>query len=64
MPVVSAAEQAAMCAFAQLQMALPDPMPVQGQLASLMDAIQAGMQERQALTAQGQVLLDMLVGGS
>lgn len=61
---VSAAEQEALCVVQQLRTSLPDASPVQGQLASLMSAIQAGVQERQALAAQGKVLLDMLVGGS
>jgi hypothetical protein len=61
---VSAAEQEALCVVQQLRTSLPDASPVQGQLASLMGAIQAGVQERQALAAQGKVLLDMLVGGS
>jgi hypothetical protein len=61
---VSAAEQDALCVVQQLRTSLPDASPVQGQLASLMNAIQAGVQERQALAAQGKVLLDMLVGGS
>lgn len=61
---VSAAEQEAMAAVQQLKTSLPDALPVQGQLASLMSAIQAGVQERQVLAAQGRVLLDMLVGSN
>lgn len=62
-PAVSMGDQEALCVVQQLKTALPQASPVQTQLASLMAAIQAGVQERQALTAQGQVLLDMLVGG-
>lgn len=39
----------------------PGASPVQGQLAALMAAIQAGMRERQQLAAQGQLLLQMVV---
>lgn len=60
----SAAEQGVMAAVQQLKTSLPDAPPVQGQLASLMSAIQAGVQERQVLAAQGRVLLDMLVGSN
>jgi hypothetical protein len=62
-PAVSMAEHEALSVVQQLKTALPQASPVQAQLASLMAAIQAGVQERQALAAQGQVLLDMLVGG-
>lgn len=58
---ISAAEQEAICVVQQLRASLPDAAPAQGQLAALMNAIQAGVQERQALAAQGKVLLDMLV---
>jgi hypothetical protein len=58
------ADQEALYVVQQLKMALPDASPAHGQLALLMSAIQAGVQERQALAAQGKVLLDMLVGGS
>lgn len=60
----SDADQEALYVVQQLKMALPDASPAHGQLASLMSAIQAGVQERQALAAQGKVLLDMLVGGN
>jgi hypothetical protein len=63
-PAVSAAEREALTAVQQLRTSLPDAPPVQGQLASLMSAIQAGVQERQVLAAQGRVLLDMLVGSN
>lgn len=53
-----------MAAVQQLKTSLPDAPPVQGQLASLMSAIQAGVQERQVVAAQGRVLLDMLVGSN
>lgn len=63
-PAASAAEQEVMAAVQQLKTSLPDAPPVQGQLASLMSAIQAGVQERQVVAAQGRVLLDMLVGSN
>jgi hypothetical protein len=50
-----------MAVVARLSAALPATAPVQSQLTALMSAIQAGVDERRALAAQGQLLLGLLV---
>lgn len=48
----------------QVSRSLPAEAHVQQQLTSLITAIAAGIQEREALATQGQVLLGMVVGAS
>jgi hypothetical protein len=48
---------------ANAQPGQPD-LSLQGQMASLMSAIAAGVEERKALAAQGQMLLEMVTGSS
>lgn len=52
----------AMLIAQQVAKALPSESPEQQQLANLMSAIAQGVQERKALTEQGQILLKMVMG--
>jgi hypothetical protein len=62
----SSSSHAALALAQQVAQALPGhpDSSLQGQMASLMSAIAAGVEERKALAAQGQVLLEMVTGGS
>uniref|UniRef100_A0A383WA50 Uncharacterized protein n=1 Tax=Tetradesmus obliquus TaxID=3088 RepID=A0A383WA50_TETOB len=62
----SSSSSAALALAQHMAKALPGQpdSSLQGQMASLMSAIAAGVEERKALTAQGQVLLEMVTGGS
>lgn len=58
----SSSDQRALSAVAQLSAALPaEASPVHAQLAALLSTIKAGVEERQALSKQGNVLLDLLL---
>jgi hypothetical protein len=63
---VHGSSHAALALAQQVAKALPGQADssLQGQMASLMSAIAAGVEERKALAAQGQVLLEMVTGGS
>jgi hypothetical protein len=62
----SSSSHAALALAQQVAQALPGhpDSSLQGQMSSLMSAIAAGVEERKALAAQGQVLLEMVTGGS
>jgi hypothetical protein len=62
----SSSSSAALALAQQMANALPvqADSSLQGQMASLMSAIAAGVEERKALAAQGQVLLEMVTGAS
>jgi hypothetical protein len=62
----SSSSHAALALAQQVAQALPGhaDSSLQGQMASLMSAIAAGVKERKALAAQGQVLLEMVTGSS